>query len=106
MTHRFEGEVVLRVTYVAGGPLGLDGVFPDGEYVYRSDGRWTIKHFGYGGMSIYAAQPGVSVGFDPPWRGGEPTLGSMPPAEWVKVVESLRDVSASDPRLTALWAQN
>ena len=97
MTNRFDGEVLLHVAYVTGGPLGLDGVFPDGQYVNRSNGRWSVKQFGYGGMSGYEAEPGVSVGFDPPWRGGEPTLGSMPSVEWVKVVETLRDVSPAIP---------
>lgn len=105
MTTRTDGEIWMRVSYIAGGPLGQDGVFP-GQSASLEDGRRTITQQSYGGMGLYEGQPGVSVTFDPPWSGGEPTLGSMPSSEWVKVVISLADVATTDTRLTTLWAQD
>ena len=105
MNSRADGEVWMRVAYIPGGPLGLDGAFPD-QYVSKVNGAWVIKQFAYGGMESYEGQPGVAVMFDPPWSGGQPSLGSMPADEWAKVVQSLVPVPVSDPRLTTLWAQH
>lgn len=104
MNSRSDGQVWMRITTVIGGPFAVDGVFPDGQTLSRENGHWVLQQHAYGGVNLYEsdARPGVVVTFDPPWSGGEPTLGAMTPEQWLAAVESLAPVPVDDPRLTDL----
>jgi hypothetical protein len=98
----YDGEVTVEVISSAPGTLGVDGVFPDGMYVQGSGDTLRI-HQDANGTQRFIVRQGTAVALLPNLvTGGEPTLGSMTPAQWVRLVESLTPVSVDDPRLREL----
>lgn len=98
-----EGEVTIAATGTPAGTLGLDGVFPDGMAVTGSGDDVQVRMYAYGAMNLFLPRPGTLVMLSPnEVTGGEPTLGSMTPEQWERVVTHLDQVPADDPRLAAL----
>lgn len=98
-----DGEVTLEATGSPADTLGLDGVFPDGMYVTGSGDELQVRQDTYGPMSLYLLRPGTLVALGANQAtGGEPTLGSMTPNQWQRVVTHLEQVPADDPRLADL----
>jgi hypothetical protein len=62
-----------------------------------------VRQDTYGSMSLFLPSPGtlVMLGANQV-TGGEPTLGSMTPEQWQRVVTHLEQVPADDPRLADL----
>jgi hypothetical protein len=98
-----DGEVTLEATGSPAGTLGLDGVFPDGMRLTGSGDDLQVRQDTYGSMSLFLPSPGtlVMLGANQV-TGGEPTLGSMTPEQWQRVVTHLEQVPADDPRLADL----
>jgi hypothetical protein len=98
-----DAEVTLEATGTPAGTFGLDGVFPDGMYVTGSGDQVQVRQYAYGATNLYLPEPGVVIGFGPNQvTGGEPTLGSMTPEQWERVITHLEQVPADDPRLAEL----
>lgn len=98
-----DGEVTLEAVGTPAGTLGLDGVFPDGMYLTGSGKELRVRQDTYGPMSSYLPRPGTLVALGANQvTGGEPTLGSMTPDQWRRVVTHLKQIPADDPRLADL----
>lgn len=98
-----DGDVTLEATGSPAGTLGLDGVFPDGMYVTGSGDELQVRQDTYGPRSLSLLRPGTLVALGANQAtGGEPSLGSMTPDQWERVVTHLEQVPADDPRLADL----